>query len=240
MASPRIIGYVRVSTEEQEESGLGLEAQRRRIDTACDFKGYQLIDTVDEGGISGTTVAGRPGLRRALRAIAKGDADGLIVATMSRLSRSAADTALLFDWFQEAGATLIVLDLDVDTSTAVGQAFARIMGVINQLERDLTAERTRAALGVKRRRGERVGRPGVHEIPTLARRIKHWREHGTTAEPGAWTWQRIADQLNLEQVPTLRGGKLWRVSSVQTAGGYVRPESRKAKTSLPPIKKPRR
>jgi DNA invertase Pin-like site-specific DNA recombinase len=232
--APRVIGYIRVSTDEQADSGLSLEAQRDRLRLACDFKGWTLVDVIADEGITGTSVAKRRGLRRALKAIAAHRADGLMCTKLDRLSRSSADTALIFEWFKTAGATLCVLDIDVDTTSPVGAAVVTIMAAVAQLERDQTAERTRAALAVKRQGGKATGRPGVHENPPLLHRIRRMRHTGGVgATP--MTYQEIADTLNAEGVPTIRGGKLWRVSSVQSACGYQRPPQRKEATRLPRV-----
>ena len=78
--------------------------------------------------------------------------------------------------------------------------------------------RTRAALDAKRERGEPRGRPSVVDDPALLHWIKRWRARG-------WTLQKIADKLNAEGVPTLRGGSEWRPSAVHRAVGHVRAPS---------------
>lgn len=227
--TPRIIGYCRVSTEEQAESGLGLDAQERRIRAYCELKGVELVDVIRDEGVSGTTLK-RPGLRRALRQVAKGQATGLVAAKLDRVSRSSVDMALIFEWFRTAGASITLLDVDVDTSSPVGQAIASFMALFAQLERDMTAQRTKDALDVKRRRGERVGQASFSDRGNghLARRIRTMREKGMTL-------QAIADSLNAEGVPTLRGGQTWRPSSVQNAAGYTRPPAKRKRASLPSL-----
>ena len=228
--TPRVIGYVRVSTEEQADSGLGLEAQERRIRAYCELKGVELVDVVRDEGISGTTLK-RPGLKRALRAIAKHQVDGLVAAKLDRVSRSSVDMALIFEWFKAAGASITLLDVAVDTSSAIGQAIASFMALFAQLERDMTAQRTKDALDVKRRRGERVGQAAFSDTGNghLARRIRTMRDKGQTL-------QAIADTLNREGIPTLRGGKEWRPSSVQNAAGYKRPVKKRKRTALPTLR----
>jgi hypothetical protein len=78
-------------------------------------------------------------------------------------------------------------------------------------------ERTRKGLEAARAGGGPVGRPSVHDMPALKEWIAELRESGLTL-------QAIADRLNAEGVPTLRGGAKWRPSSVQTAAGYRRPQ----------------
>lgn len=175
----------------------------------------------------------RPGLRQALERIAAGSADGLIVAKLDRLSRSVIDFVLLLEWMSEADATLVALDLAIDTSTPSGRLMANVMASFAEWERDVIAARTRAGLASLRARGQPTGRPAVADRPELAARIRAMRE-----EEGL-TLQAIADTLNAEGVPTLRGAREWRVSSVQSAAGYQRRRPRRRAASLPSAKRSR-
>ena len=83
-------------------------------------------------------------------------------------------------------------------------------------ERDRLAERTRRGLEAARAQGGPISRPSVNDVPALKEWIAELRASGLTL-------QAIADRLNEEGVPTLRGGEKWRPSSVQTAAGYRRP-----------------
>jgi len=88
--SLRAIGYTRVSTAEQGESGAGLEAQRQTIVREAKHRGWELL-AIDSDVASGKATNGRHGLAKALRAMARHDADVLIVAKLDRLSRSVVD-----------------------------------------------------------------------------------------------------------------------------------------------------
>jgi DNA invertase Pin-like site-specific DNA recombinase len=227
--APRIIGYTRVSTEEQADSGLSLEAQERRIRGYCEAKGWTLVELVRDEA-TGTNLR-RPALLRALRTIAKRQAEGLVATKLDRVSRSSADTAILFEWMRDARATFVLLDIEgLDTSTPIGQAIASFMAIVAQLERDLTAQRTREALGALRRRGLPTGRPAVADHPALQKRIRREREQGATL-------QAIADGLNRDEIPTLRGAERWTTSSVQSASGYQRPAARRPRAVLPTVKR---
>jgi DNA invertase Pin-like site-specific DNA recombinase len=81
-----MVGYARVSTDAQAESGAGLEAQRKRIEAECRRRGWQLRG-VEEDVLSGRDL-NRPGLRRALDACRAGEAAGIVVAKLDRLSRA--------------------------------------------------------------------------------------------------------------------------------------------------------
>ena len=86
-----VIGYVRVSTEEQGLSGAGLQAQRAAIIAECERRGWELIEIAEDVG-SGKNLK-RPGIRAALDTLAAGDASALVVAKLDRLSRSMLDFA---------------------------------------------------------------------------------------------------------------------------------------------------
>ena len=221
----RLLGYMRVSTAEQAESGLGLAAQETSIVETAKARGFILVDVVRDEGESGKTLE-RPGLERALRTIAAGDADGLMVAKLDRLSRSVVDFGLLLEWFDDAGATLVALDLGVDTSTPGGRLVANVIAAVAEWERDTIADRTRAGLAALRAQGKPTGRPAVADRPELAARIQSMRANGLTL-------QAIADQLNDEGIPTARGAGEWRPSSVQSAAGYRRRRPRRKHPSLP-------
>jgi DNA invertase Pin-like site-specific DNA recombinase len=222
----RLIAYVRVSTEEQAASGLGLEAQEARIREECERRGWRIVHVARDDGVSARTLE-RPGLLDALERIARRGADGLIAAKLDRLSRSVLDFCHLVLWFEEGDATLVAMDLGVDTSTPNGKFLANVMASFAELERELISGRTKDALAALRARGEPIGRPAVTDQPELAARIREMRE------TEGLTLQQIADRLNTEGVPTLRGGKQWRKSSVQTAAGYRRPKPRRQTAVLP-------
>src|SRR5436190_43399 len=104
----RVIGYARVSTEEQGASGAGLEAQRHTIEEECVRRNWHLL-RVEQDVFSGKT-AKRPGLQAALDACRQGDADGLLVAKLDRLSRSMRDFTALMEKAQNEGWVLVALD----------------------------------------------------------------------------------------------------------------------------------
>src|SRR5690242_12166914 len=89
-----VVGYVRVSTDEQAESGLGLAAQRAAIDAETARRGWTLVAVYTDAA-SGKSLAGRSGLADALAAVEAGEAGGIVVAKLDRLSRSLADYANL-------------------------------------------------------------------------------------------------------------------------------------------------
>jgi DNA invertase Pin-like site-specific DNA recombinase len=160
--------------------------------------------------------AERPGLRHVLEQISAGEASCLVVEGLDRLGASAAAVGTLVSWFDVDGRRLVAADLGLDTATQTGKVALRALAAAGQLETRKLAERTRRGLAAARANGGSAGRPSVADRPGLRDRIAQMRADGETL-------QAIADELNAQGVPTLRGGAHWRPSSVQAATGYKRP-----------------
>lgn len=201
-----VIGYLRVSTEEQARSGLGLEAQQERITSEATRRGWNLRWVSDDGYTAANL--NRPGITQALEDLRNHTADALVVAKLDRLSRSLLDFAGLMAQAQRERWELIALDLGVDTSTPQGQLMANVMASFAAYERELIRQRTRDALAALKNRGVRLGRPVA--LPDATRQsIGRWRQAGAT-------WQGCADALNAAQVPTAHGGARWYASTVRS------------------------
>jgi DNA invertase Pin-like site-specific DNA recombinase len=200
------LGYVRVSTTEQGDSGLGLDAQRAAIETECLRRGWTLREVAQDVASAKTTNR-RPALTETLDALDGGRADALVVAKVDRLARSLIDLAGILDRSRRHGWKLVVLDLGLDPSTATGELTAHILGAVAQHERRLIADRTSAALRAKRAQGFRLGRP-VQLPDEVRRRIVEERTAGATLTV-------IADRLTADGVATAQGGSRWYPSSVR-------------------------
>jgi DNA invertase Pin-like site-specific DNA recombinase/peptidoglycan hydrolase-like protein with peptidoglycan-binding domain len=216
-----VIGYVTVSSEAHRSDA---DPAVHAIEAACERAGFELLEVVTDRE-SGRGLE-RPGLTYALQQITEGKASGLIVSDLRRLSRSIVDLGALMEWFRAAGAGLIALDLGVDTSTPVGREIAATLVALGDWEHERIARRTRSGLTEVKASGRRAGRPSLRDFPDLVERI-------TAMRSANMTLQAIADQLNAEGVPTLRGGAMWRPSSVQAALGYRRPTARSTRSKLP-------
>jgi DNA invertase Pin-like site-specific DNA recombinase len=201
------VGYLRVSTEEQADSGLGLEAQRAVIEAEAARRGWELVTVLVDAGASGKSLSGRPALAQTLAMVRSGDADVLVVSKLDRLSRSLLDFAGLMADAQARGWVLVALDLGIDLSTPAGEFMASVMASAAQWERRLVGQRTREALAVKRAQGVRLGRP-----PVLGQQVV---DRIVAARVAGMTLMKIADALNKERVPTARGGVQWYPSTVR-------------------------
>jgi DNA invertase Pin-like site-specific DNA recombinase len=202
----QVLGYVRVSGSEQALSGAGLEAQRQAIAAECERRGWRLVEVVEDAGWSARDLR-RPGIKAALDALEAGEAQALVVAKLDRLSRSLLDFAGVMAKAQRQGWGVIALDVQVDTSTASGEAMANMLATFAQFERRLIGQRTKEALAVKKAQGVRLGRPPVVPKSTVAR-IRRERERGASL-------RAIADGLNRDSVPTAQGGKAWYAATVR-------------------------
>jgi DNA invertase Pin-like site-specific DNA recombinase len=203
--SQRVIGYIRVSTEEQSQSGLGLADQRAVIDTEARRRGWDDVRVVADEGFSAKNLD-RPAIAEALQMLSTGQAAVLVVAKLDRLSRSLYDFAGLMERANKEGWAIVALDLGVDMTTPSGQLMANVMASFSQYERQLIGARTSAALQQLKAQGKRLGRP-VTLDREVSRRINEERALGRTL-------QAIADDLNREGVPTARGGRCWYPATV--------------------------
>lgn len=204
----RIAAYSRVSTTEQADSGLGLDAQRRTVEAEAERRGWGTIGLVAEVG-SGASVTRRPLLAELLDRLDAGEADALVVARLDRLARSVGDFARIMERAERRGWALVVLDLGVDTSTPAGRMLASVVAATAAYERDLIRQRTREALAAKKAQGARLGRPSRLDRGTLAL-IVSMREQGATL-------RTIAAELQAQGYPTATGNTTWTAQQVAQA-----------------------
>lgn len=214
--SSRAVGYLRVSTGQQADSGLGLEAQERAVTDTARRLGLELVAVYTDAGASGTwELKDRPGLADAINTVRRGDV--LLVAKRDRLARDSFMTAILEREISRKGARLVSAAGEGTADDDPTSIFTRrILDAVAELERSLTAARTRAALRSKRARGERAGNdpygfrtngdgktlhPHDDEQRTLAL-IRDCRDAG-------YSLRAIADELNRAGIRT-RAGTPWR------------------------------
>jgi DNA invertase Pin-like site-specific DNA recombinase len=150
------LGYIRVSSEEQADSGLGLEDQRQRIAAYCAMKGLRLAEVFTDPGISGgKPLASRPAGSQLLAAAIKRKTP-VIVAKLDRLFRSVADAANVIADFDKKGIQLVAIAESFDMCSPYERAMAQMASVFAELERAMIRERTRIAMSVKGARRERI------------------------------------------------------------------------------------
>lgn len=206
----KAVGYVRVSTGRQAERGASLDAQKREISGWVAARGWLLADLAVDAA-SGRSMDGRPGLGRALAQLDAGEFEALVVTKLDRLSRSALDFATLMERAERHDWSIVLLDGAADTSTPQGETMAHVQAAFAQLERRMISQRILDAIEERKEQGiYRGGRltpqgaplagPAVARITSLARE--------------SCSLQEIARRLELEDVPTARGGR-WTATTVR-------------------------
>jgi peptidoglycan hydrolase-like protein with peptidoglycan-binding domain/DNA invertase Pin-like site-specific DNA recombinase len=221
----QMLGYVSVEQNGDPEAG-GMREQAQSIDTLCRQRGWHLVEVVRDVEAAGGESLKRPGLTYAVDRLAKGEAAGIVVAELNRLSHSAGELSRVLEWVARSGGRLVVMDIGLDTASEAGRIAANCLLRVGSWERRRVLERTRKGVAAARARRTAAGMSAVEDVPALKQRILDMRAEGLTL-------QAIADQLNEEGVPTLRGGQLWRPSSVQAALGYRRPSRRRDEGESP-------
>ncbi len=213
----QIIGYCRVSTRRQGQSGLGIDAQKRLIAAFCEQHGFDLSRVYEEveTGAGSDAIEARPQLRAALQE-AKRRGCAVVVAKLDRLSRDVAFIASLM----ARRVQFIVSELGADVDPFTLHIFAAMA----ERERKLIAERTRSALRAKRERGETLGNAAslpkasalgnaaqageaLHRATSLKPLLQELHNAGVT------TFLGMAEALNARGIPTPRGAK-WHAASV--------------------------
>lgn len=152
----KAIAYLRVSTREQAESGLGLDAQRAACESLAADMGAELLAVHVDAGVSGAADLDKcPALLDALDALDKGAV--LIVAKRDRLGRDVYRLALVERMAARAGASIVSADGAGNGDDPAALLMRRMVDAFAEYERQLIAARTRAALQRKRARGESTG-----------------------------------------------------------------------------------
>jgi DNA invertase Pin-like site-specific DNA recombinase len=220
------IGYIRVSSAQQAEEGVSLEAQRAKLEAFAFAHDLELLSIEVDAGISGKNLK-RPGIQAALAKLESGEAEALVIVKLDRLTRSTKDLGWLLEKerFGEAW-TLLSLKDSIDTRTASGRMVLNILMSVAQWEREECGERTKAALQHLKTQGVKMGRPGLGlrytdvEDEEGRRLLAEVRDECDTVSiilrlrKAGCTYQQIADQLTAEARPTKRGGA-WYAGTVQ-------------------------
>lgn len=155
----KVAGYCRVSTEQQAEHGLSLDAQRQQIISYCRRHDLELIEIVIDGGASGKDLD-RPGFRRVIKMLESGQIYGLVIAKLDRLSRSIIDICKLVDkYFANQKFALLSASENIDTQSPTGRLHLYLISIFAQIERESIVERVTMAIRHYQAQGGKVGCP---------------------------------------------------------------------------------
>lgn len=211
------IGYLRVSTDEQQ---LGPEAQRCQILAWAAREGREITAWFADEGVSGAApLDARPGLLRALDTLTRGSE--MVVAKRDRLARDVFMNAMIQHLVDKAGATIISADGAGNGNGPEARLMAQILAAFSEFERQLIRARTKAAMAVKRERGEYLGSlpygwalaedgrmlvENPEEQATISLILKLRREKGLSC-------RKLAEHLNAVGVPSR--GTRWQKTTIE-------------------------
>ena len=213
----KLVGYIRVSTNSQAEN-TSLPEQREKIEAYCQAFSHELVEIFEEIQ-SGKDSAGRPIFAQALESV-KTNADGIVAVKLDRIARNTRDVlALVEDVLKPDNKSLVLLDIQVDTSTAIGKMILTVMAAVASLERDTIIDRTQGGRKAKANSGgyaygsPRFGCKSIgselvahdDELETIGI-IRRHRRSGKS-------YQSIAKYLNEHGIKSKRGGR-WHPETV--------------------------
>lgn len=225
MVDNRAVAYVRVSSLEQSMEGVSLDAQETRIKAYATMRGLELVAVFREEAVSaGKPLKDRPQGALLLAELAKKKASHVIAVKLDRLFRNATDALATSEAWEKSKRSLHILDMGgsaIDTSSAMGKMFFLVAAGFAAMERNLTAERTKAALGHMKRQGraytrivpfgfDRSGDALVENAAEMAtvKRIQALRSSGLSLV-------KIANILTVEGIATKQGGQ-WRQATIDS------------------------
>jgi DNA invertase Pin-like site-specific DNA recombinase len=219
----KAIAYVRVSTLEQATEGVSLDAQTERLEAYCKMQGLELAGLVREEAVSGSIpLHDRPGGQDLLRMVKEHKAKHVVALKLDRLFRDAEDALRQTKEWDKAGTALHLVDMGgqtLNTASATGRFFLNVMAGFAELERNLIAERTTAALAHKKRHKQaysptpygydRTGEDLIINLreQDILHKLQTWRATGESF----WA---IAGRLNNTSVPSKKGGR-WYATTVR-------------------------
>ncbi len=214
----KLVGYARVSSDSQEENS-SLELQQEKIQAYCTAMGHELVYLFVEVG-SGKDTENREQFQNAIAALA--DVDGLIAAKLDRIARNTVDVLNLVDkHLKPQNKALVLLDLNVDTSTPTGRMILTTMSAVAELERNTINDRTRSGKQAKKKQGGYI-----HGAPQFGKQAKDKQLVDNESEQqvieiirrhhkSGKSLRQIADYLNKQGYKSKRGGE-WKHTSVNT------------------------
>jgi site-specific DNA recombinase len=214
----KAVGYIRVSSKEQAENGLSLQAQQAKIKAYAEMKDLELIEIIEDAGISAKNLK-RPGMERLLKLAENKEIQAVVVVKLDRMFRSVPNCLEVTKRFDQWGVSFHSIQESLDTKTAVGRFFVTIVAALGALEREVIGERTKAVLRFKKENGQKTGgytpfgysnRKGAlienGKEQRVIRRVKRLRKQG-------YNLSKIASLLNDKGIKT-KHGKTWSAKQI--------------------------
>jgi DNA invertase Pin-like site-specific DNA recombinase len=150
------IGYIRVSTSSQAEEGISMDVQSAKIRAYCELNDINLLEIVEDAGISGKSISKRPGITRVLDLVKRRKIQHFVVYKLDRMSRNLKEAIEISDLMKKSGVHLHSITEKIDTGSATGNLFFNMLNAMAQWEREIISERTSASLQLMKARGEKI------------------------------------------------------------------------------------
>lgn len=213
MPKNRIAIYVRVSTEDQAVSGLGLAAQRDRCAAYVRAVGLDqdaAVEIFEDAGVSAKNTD-RPALRRLVTQVPLRMISAVVVLKVDRLARSTLDVLKLVEVFDRFQVGFASVQEQLDTRTPTGRMVLTILAAVAQAEREAISERTKSAIATKLRQGFAHGYVPLGYVADRGRLVREPEEQETVAmildlRDKGWSLRGICAQLKILGRTTKRGG----------------------------------
>ncbi len=138
--------YIRVSTEDQAREGFSLGEQEEKLKQLCNYKGYEVYKVYCDAGISAKDMEHRPKFQEMLKDMKENKINYIVAYKLDRVTRSVRDLEELISQLEKYNTYLVCDRDDVNTSTANGRFFVRMLTVLSQLEIEIVSERTKFGL----------------------------------------------------------------------------------------------
>ena len=216
--------YVRVSTEEQAKEGYSIRAQEEKLRAYATLKDWNIYTVYADEGISGKDIDGRPAIKQLIADVTSGKINNVLVYKIDRLTRSTKNLIELVELFNNHHCAFNSLQESIDTSSATGRMFLKIVGIFAEFERENLAERVRLGVerkakegyvicnympsfGYNRENGEKIQQIDEDEAATVRRIFEMYLNED-------YNYSQIAEILAAENAPTKRGGE-WGAGTIK-------------------------
>ena len=216
--------YIRVSTEEQAREGYSINAQKEKLKQYAFVRGWDIYDFYIDDGVSAKNVEGRPEVLRMIKDVNKGKVNNVLVYKIDRLTRSTRNLIDFIDLFDKRSCSFNSITEAIDTSTATGRMFIKIVGIFAEFERENLAERVSFGYEQKANEGNYINSKGVYgfdyiqgnggdlivneEEAQMIKNIYDWYLKGNS-------FSGICRKLDKMKTPTKRGGQ-WYSSTIRS------------------------
>jgi site-specific DNA recombinase len=223
----KTIGYVRVSTEDQAKEGVSLENQKSKIEAYSQLKDLDLIEIVQDAGLSAKNLK-RPGVQKVLKLARKKMIDAVVVYKLDRIFRSTVDALETTRLFDKLGVSFHSIEETLDTQSAMGRFFFTLTAALAEMERRIIGERTKAALSHKRKRNEKTGGdiPYGYDLIDGGILVKNDAEQKVIRwirrlNKNRYSLRQICRELEKSGYKTKRGNDKWHPATVAGILGRV-------------------